>query len=108
MALIHLHEEYKNVINCKAKVKLSHYHHAGDKGERKYSSYSFLTLALDGGEWSASRPSHTLPLGKDPPGTHWIGGWVGLRAGLDTEEKSFASARDRAPVVQSIVRHYTD
>jgi len=21
------------------------------------------------------------------PGTHWIGGWVGLRAGLDMEEK---------------------
>jgi hypothetical protein len=25
-------------------------------GERRYSSYSFLTLALDGGEWAASRP----------------------------------------------------
>jgi len=21
------------------------------------------------------------------PGTHWIGGWVGLRAGLDTEAR---------------------
>jgi hypothetical protein len=29
--------------------------------------------------------SCTLSLGKGPPGTHWIGGWVGLRAGLDTE-----------------------
>jgi hypothetical protein len=30
--------------------------------------------------------------------THWIGGWVGLRAGLDTEvreKKSFAPAWDR-------------
>jgi hypothetical protein len=36
------------------------------------------------GEWSASRPGRALPSGKDP-GTHWIGGWVDLRAGLDTE-----------------------
>jgi hypothetical protein len=21
------------------------------------------------------------------PGTHWVGGWVGLRAGLDTEAR---------------------
>jgi hypothetical protein len=30
-------------------------------GERRYSSYSFTTSALDGGEWSASRPSRALP-----------------------------------------------
>jgi hypothetical protein len=34
--------------------------HAGAKGERKYSSYSFLTSALHGGEWSASRSGHAL------------------------------------------------
>jgi hypothetical protein len=28
-----------------------------------------------------------LPPGKEPPGTHWIGGWVGPRAGLDDVEK---------------------
>jgi hypothetical protein len=38
------------------KVKLSYTHHAGAKGERRYSSYSFLTSALDGGELSASLP----------------------------------------------------
>jgi hypothetical protein len=42
---------------------------------------SFLTFALDGGEWSASRLCHFTP------GTHWIGGWVGPRAGLDAVEK---------------------
>jgi hypothetical protein len=36
-------------------------------GERRYSSYSFLTSALDGGEWSASRPGRALHLGKEPP-----------------------------------------
>jgi hypothetical protein len=34
-----------------------------DKEERKYSSYSFTSSALDGGEWSASRSSRALPLG---------------------------------------------
>jgi hypothetical protein len=39
--------------------------HSGAWGER-YSSYSFLTSAPDGGEWSASRPGRALPRGKDP------------------------------------------
>jgi hypothetical protein len=44
------------------------------------------------------------------PGTHWIGGWVRLRAGLDTEARGnfFTSAGDRALAVQSVVRHYID
>jgi hypothetical protein len=37
----------------------------------------FLTSALDGGEWSASR----LDRG------NWIRGWVGPRTGLDGAEK---------------------
>jgi hypothetical protein len=41
----------------------------------------FLTSALDGGEWSASSP------GRFTPGTHWIGGWLGPRAGLHAAEK---------------------
>jgi hypothetical protein len=44
------------------------------------------------------------------PGTNWRIGWVGARSDLDTEArgKFFASAKDRTPVVQSVVRHYTD
>jgi hypothetical protein len=40
--------------------------HGGAWAERRYSSYSFLTSALDGGEWSGSRPGLALPRGKDP------------------------------------------
>jgi hypothetical protein len=40
--------------------------HGGAWGERRYSSYSFLTSALDGGEWSAPRTGRALPRGKDP------------------------------------------
>jgi hypothetical protein len=39
--------------------------HAGTKGERMYSSYSFLTSALHGVK-SVLFPGHSLPLGKDP------------------------------------------
>jgi hypothetical protein len=46
----------------------------------------FLTFALDGGEWSASLPCCFTP-GERAPSTHWIGGWVGPRAGLDAVEK---------------------
>jgi hypothetical protein len=41
--------------------------HEGAWGKRRYSSYSFSTSALDGCEWSASRPGLALPLGKGPP-----------------------------------------
>jgi hypothetical protein len=45
----------------------------------------FLTSALAGGEWSASRPCRFNP-GKEPR-YHFIGGWVDPRAGLDDMEK---------------------
>jgi hypothetical protein len=46
----------------------------------------FLTTASDGGEWSATLTSCFTPR-EIAPGTHWIGGWVGPRAGLDAVEK---------------------
>jgi hypothetical protein len=41
-----------------------------------------LTSALDGDEWSVSRPGRFTPRER-APSTHWIGGWVGPRAVLD-------------------------
>jgi hypothetical protein len=46
----------------------------------------FLTSELDGGEWSASRPGRFTSR-EIAPCTHWIGGWVGPRVGLDDVEK---------------------
>jgi hypothetical protein len=66
------------------KVKLSYYRYTGGRD----SSYSFLTSALDGSEWSASRLGRTLPPWERNPGTHWIEGWVGRGAGLDTETRA--------------------
>jgi hypothetical protein len=41
-------------------------HTYGSAGGDRMSSYSFTTSALDGDEWSGSRPGRPLPPGKDP------------------------------------------
>jgi hypothetical protein len=49
----------------------------------------FLTSALVGGEWPASRPGRFTPAERDPD-TQWKEGWVNPRAGLDdVEERKF-------------------
>jgi hypothetical protein len=45
----------------------------------------FLSLALVGDEWLASRPSRFTP-GEIAHGTLWIGVWVDPRAGLNDME----------------------
>jgi hypothetical protein len=46
----------------------------------------FLTSALIGGKWSASRPCQ-FTAEERATGTHWIGGWVALGIGLSLMEK---------------------
>jgi hypothetical protein len=63
--------------------------------ERRYSFYSFSTSALDGGEWSKSRPGRTLAPGKGPPvpivqEAGWAPGPVWTQR---LEEKSFRFCR---------------
>jgi hypothetical protein len=60
--------------------------HEGVLWEWRYSCTHSLTSALDGGEWSASRSSGFTPRERVSD-THWIGGWVGPRAVLDTVVK---------------------
>jgi hypothetical protein len=96
----------------KKKVKQSRYTPWRRLEERKYISYSFTTSALDGGERSASRPGRTFKPGERTPGTHWTGGWVGPRAGLDTEARGkilcpLRESNSDRPVVQPVVRLYT-
>jgi hypothetical protein len=71
----------------------------------EYSCYSFLTSALDGGGWSASRPGRALlpvRIGQEARCASELV-WT-----QKLEEKFFACAGDRTPVVQSVVRHCTD
>jgi hypothetical protein len=86
--------------------------HEGVLGEWKYSSTHSLTSALNGDEWSASRPDHFTPRERTP-GTHWIGGWVGSRAVLHAMvTRKIPSRRrepnPRTPIVQPVAQRYTD
>jgi hypothetical protein len=86
-----------------SKVSIPATRHGGAWGERRYSSYSFSTSALDGDEWSASRPGRALPPGKGPLVP------IGQEAGWAPEpvwtqrlqEKSFAPAGNRTPIARS-------
>jgi hypothetical protein len=57
--------------------------HVGAKWESRYSFYSFLTSALDGVSGQRHTQTGLYPRERTPD-TRWTGGWVGLRAGLDT------------------------
>jgi hypothetical protein len=77
--------------------------YGGAEWDRRYSSYSFTTPALDRGEWSASRPGPDLPSGKGPPvpivqGAGWATELVWIQR---LQEKSFAPAGDRTPIARS-------
>jgi hypothetical protein len=105
-------EKLLNQANAMIKKKQScpATRHGGAWGERRYSSYQFLTSALDGSEWSASRPGRPLPPGKVPPvPIVQEAGWAPEPVWTQRlEGKSSASVGVRTPVVQSVVRHYTD
>jgi hypothetical protein len=67
----HIRNADQTLWDCKAqhprRLKLSHYTPRRRLGERRYSSYSFTTSALNREEWSASRPGCASPPGKGPP-----------------------------------------
>jgi hypothetical protein len=48
-------------------IKLFHCTQRWRLGGEEYNSYSFSTSALDGSEWTASRPDPALAPGKGPP-----------------------------------------
>jgi hypothetical protein len=54
-----------------------------------------------------------LTPGEEPPGTNWIGGWVGPRAVLDAvlKRKIPSPRREsklRTAIIQPAAQHYTD
>jgi hypothetical protein len=56
-------------------------------GVEEYT-HTFLTSALDGGEWSASFPGRST-FAEIVFDTNFLRGWAGLRAGLNAAEKKF-------------------
>jgi hypothetical protein len=61
-----------------------------------YSSYSFLTVALDEGGWSASRPGRTFPPVPIEQKAEWASEPVWIQR---LKEKFFTSAGDLTPVI---------
>ena len=55
-------------------------------------THVFLTSAL-------------VPPAKEPPGIHWLGGWVGPRTHLDAVEKRIYLT---LPTTQPVVSRYTN
>jgi hypothetical protein len=88
------------------KVRLSLFKHHAMKayGGVNVQIHIFLTSALAGGEWSASRPGRFTP-GQKAPGTHWIRGWVDPRASLDDVEKILDPTGTRTPTLRSSGPH---
>jgi hypothetical protein len=75
-------------LNSKGKIipVLNSAPHHGDVWGSGGVDPRIQTSALDGREWSVSRPG-SFTAGLRAPGTHWTGGWVGPRAVLDTVVK---------------------
>jgi hypothetical protein len=67
-----------------------------------YSSTLSLTSAIDEGGWSTPRPGRFTP--RKRPGTHCIGGWVGLRTGQKISPPPGFDPRTVHPVAS----RYTD
>jgi hypothetical protein len=78
---------------------------------RGYIDRLCLDLSTDGGGWSDSRPFR-FTLGERAPCTHWIGGCVGPRAGLnDVEKRKLLTLQDSnsdQSVVQPLASRCTD
>jgi hypothetical protein len=81
----------------------------GAWGERRYSSHSFLTSAVEGGESSASCPGRVLPPGERTRNPLYRRlGEPRAGVGAEAEGKISASVGNRSPVVEPVDGHYTE
>jgi hypothetical protein len=111
------HDDNNNntVIIILKKVKLSLYsikHYAVKTyGGVDVNIHVFMPSALGRGEWSVSRRGRFTPRERTP-GTHWIGGWVCPRAGLNAvKRRIFCPCWESNPnssAVQPVAHRYTD
>jgi hypothetical protein len=71
----------------------------------------FLTSALAGGQWSASRRCRFTP-GESGPCTHWVEGWVNPSAGMDIWRREnswpYQDSDSDPSVVEPVASCYTD
>jgi hypothetical protein len=86
--------------------------HEGVLGEWRCNSKHSFASTLIRSEWTASRPDRFTPR-EWVPGTQWIGGWVGPRAGLDVVSKikipsPRRDSKPNHPIILPLVSRYTD
>ena len=82
--------------------------HEGPEGEQRYSSTLSLISGLDRDGWLAPRPGYfTTPFGKRA-GTHFTGGCVGPRVGLDGCGKISLPPGFDPHTVKPVESRYTD
>jgi hypothetical protein len=100
--------EAEKCVNVQTKkVMLSCYRHVCAKGKRKYSPYSFLISTLYGMSRQRHSPADLYPRDRTPVPTVQKAGWASdLVRTQRLEVKSFTSARDLTPGIQSVVIHY--
>jgi hypothetical protein len=63
-------------------------HHESTWGRRRYKFHSFLTLALNGGKWSASHPGWTSLLRESIADTHCTESSMGPTTSPNTEAET--------------------
>jgi hypothetical protein len=69
-----------------------------------------LTLTIPGGDWS-DKHHGCFTTRESAPGTHWIGGWVSPRIGVEDMEKRkclVLSGLKLQPVIQPVASRYAD
>jgi hypothetical protein len=117
------HSEYKTnqssqniklaINSFKKKAKAVPLHATKARGVRRGIAPLILDLGTRWGWLVSGTPRPRFSPGERTPGTHCRGGWVGPRAGLDTDAKGKipflcrGSNIDR-PVVKPVARLYTD
>jgi hypothetical protein len=100
------------LFEVKLPLSLTKHHAMKTYWRAEIQLHAFLPSALDGGDWSALRPGR-FTASERAPGTHWIGGWVGPRAVVDTVVKRRIpsprrESNPRTPIVQPVGQRYTD
>ena len=90
---------------CKVKVKFSRYWPGVAQMVGRSIVYSSMTAALEGGEWSATRPGRTLPPRKDPIP---ILQEAVAPQGRSGRAEHFVHTGIRSRTVQPVVSCYTD
>jgi hypothetical protein len=108
----HIHRNSKQAIefsvtdkvDVKSSLVLTKHHVIKMCGGVEVMLHTFLSSALDGGEWPVSHPGR-FTHGERTPFAHCTGSWVGPRAGLDASvtRKICAPAGNRTAVTQPAV-----